>query len=441
MKRFAATAVRATLFALALALPSAHALGDALTDRAAALLNRGDAKSAYELLLPLEPQRAGDPQYDYLLGVAALDAGDPERAVFALERVLALQPDNALARAEIARAYYVMGEREAARREFEAVRRYDIPEDAKATVDRFLSAIAAAEGTRIDGFIELGAGYDSNVSSALATSTIAIPAFGGAAFTLDPSLTERGDQFFNVAGGVAFTRKLSQPWSLVGGIAAYLRRNTDATRFDTTSVDGNIGVRYMRGLDAFTLGAQGQYYAVDAARYREATGAVAQWQHAFDERTQASVFGQYVQLRYESQPVRDADRSILGVAFARAFSGALSPAVYGSIYGGQEKALDPAYPHLGHTPVGVRAGGQLRLGGGWSAFASASYEQRKYDGPEPLFFTTREDRQTDVIAGLAYLLRPGTTLLAQLAYTDNNSNIPLNDFDRTISSVALRFNF
>jgi len=53
----------------------------------------------------------------------------------------------------------------------------------------------------------------------------------------------------------------------------------------------------------------------------------------------------------------------------------------------------------------------------------------------------REDRQTDVIAGVSYLWRPGITLLAQLAYTDNSSTIPLNDFNRTISSVALRFNF
>lgn len=440
MKRFAVTAVRAAL-ALAFAFFSAHALADALTDRAAALLKRGDAKAAYELLLPLEPQRAGDPQYDYLLGIAALDAGDPERAVFALERVLAQQPDNALARAEIARAYYAMGEREAAKREFEAVRRYAIPDEAKATVDRFLSAIAAAEGTRIDGFIELSGGYDSNVSSATATSNIAIPAFGGGAFTLDPTLTQRGDQFINVAGGVNFTHKLSQPWALVGGIAATMRINTDASEFDTNTVDGTAGIRYARGLNAFTLGAQGQYFSVGNARYRDVTGAIAQWQHSFDERTQATLFGQFAQLRYESQPVRDADRSIIGVAYAQAFSGAYSPVIFGSVYGGQEEALDPANPHLGHKPVGVRLGGQLRLGGGWSTYGSVSYEQRKYGGLEPLFLVEREDKQTDAVLGLSYLWRPSTTVLAQVAYTDNRSNVPLNDFDRTVSSVSLRFNF
>ena len=438
--RFASVALRAFL-ALAFVLLSAHALADVVTDGAAALLKRGDAKAAYDLLLPLESQRAGDPAYDYLLGIASLDAGDPERAVFALERVLAVQPDNALARAEIARAFYVMGEREAARREFEAVRQSAIPESAKATVDQFLSAIAAAEGTRFDGFIELSGGYDTNVASATGNSRIAIPAFGGAAFNLDPTLTERGDQFFNVAAGVNFTRKLSQPWSLVGGISAFLRRNTDISAFDTETVDGTLGVRYSRGLDAFTGGAQGQYFAVGGARYRDATGAIAQWQHSFDERTQVTLFGQYAQLRYESQPVRDANRSIAGVGYAQAFAARYSPAIFASLYGGEEKAVDPLFPHLGHTPVGVRVGGLLRWGGGWASFASLSYEHRQYGGIEPLFLVEREDKQADANLGVSYLVRPGTTVLAQVAYTDNQSNIPLNDFKRTVTSAALRFNF
>jgi hypothetical protein len=307
-------------------------------------------------------------------------------------------------------------------------------------VDRFLSAIAAAEGTRLNGFIELSGGYDSNVASATATSRIAIPAFGGAAFTLDPTLTERGDQFFNVAGGLNFTRKLGQPWALVGGVSANLRRNSDVTVFNTDTVDASLGIRYTRGLDAFTLGAQGQYFAVGTARYRDATGAIAQWQHAFDERTQLTMFGQYAQLRYESQPVRDANRSIAGVGYAQAFIGRYSPTLFASVYGGQEEAVDPLFPHLGHTPVGVRMGGLVRLGGGWSTHASLSYEHRQYGGIEPLFLVERVDEQIDAILGVSYLWRPGSTLLAQVAYTDNQSNIALSDFQRMVTSVALRFN-
>ncbi|MEO8719085.1 MAG: porin family protein [Burkholderiales bacterium] len=437
MQHFISRAVLAVLlccFAL-------HAAADAVTDRAKALIQRGDAAGAYKLLQPLEPQRAGDPDFDYLLGLAALDAGAPERAVFALERVLAQQPDNLQARAEIARAYLAMGEREAAKREFEAVRSRQVPNEVRATIDRFLSAIAAAETTRLDHYLEATFGYDTNVNSATGTSSIAIPALGAAAFALSPSLTRQDDRFFNIGAGFNFTRKLDLSWSLVGGVSAVLRKNLAESTFDTDTIDGSFGVRFTRGLNAFTVGAQGQYFGVDARKYRSTSGIVGQWQHSFDERTQATLFGQLAELRYATQPVRDADRSIIGIAYAQVFSGEYSPAIFASLYGGEEKVVNEAFPHLGHKPVGVRLGGQWRLGGGWSLFASASYERRKYGGTEPLFLVTREDKQADVNLGLSYLWRSGTTLVVQAAHTNNSSNVVLNDFDRTVVSTSVRFNF
>ena len=56
---------------------------DAITDNAKALLDKGDAKAAYALLEPLEPQRAGDPDYDFLLGLSALETGKTLRILMA----------------------------------------------------------------------------------------------------------------------------------------------------------------------------------------------------------------------------------------------------------------------------------------------------------------------------------------------------------------------
>lgn len=420
---------------------SLGAAADAVTDRAKALLQRNDAQAAYKLLAPLEAQRAGDPEYDYLLGIAALDAGDPERAIFALERVLAVQPDNLQARAEIARAYMATGEREAAKRELEAVRSRQVPPQVRETIDRFLSAIAAAERTRVDKYLELAFGYDTNVNSATGMSTVAIPAIGNLAFTLDPSLTERDDRFLNLAAGINFTRKLDVAWSIVGGFAGNLRQNLSEGRFNTDALDASLGIRYRRGLEAFTVGFQGQYFAVDAATYRTTSGAVAQWQHSFDERTQATLYGQHAALRYDTQQVRDADRSVVGVAFAKAFTGEASPVLFLSLYGGEEKEVNELFPHLGHELIGFRVGGQWRLGGPWSAFTSLSHEQREYGGTEPLFLVQREDEQTDANVGLSYLWRSGMTLRLQASHTENSSNIVLNDFDRTVVSTSVRFNF
>ena len=98
------------------------AFADAVIDEARELVSSGQTQAAFALLDPLEAERSGDPEFDYLLGFTALDTGHPMRAVFALERVLAVEPTHDLARAEIARAYFIMGERATARKEFQTVR-------------------------------------------------------------------------------------------------------------------------------------------------------------------------------------------------------------------------------------------------------------------------------------------------------------------------------
>ena len=66
---------------------------------------------------------------------------DTARAIFALERVVAVRPDDQPARAELARAYLAAGESDNARAEFGRVRRADVPEEAAAAIDRVLGAL------------------------------------------------------------------------------------------------------------------------------------------------------------------------------------------------------------------------------------------------------------------------------------------------------------
>lgn len=105
-----------------LLLFSLSAVADETLDRARTLLGQKNPVAAYELLAPLAEAREGEPEFDYVFGIAALDAGFVTEAVFALERVLAMDPGNDVARAEIARAYFLLGETETAKQEFNTVR-------------------------------------------------------------------------------------------------------------------------------------------------------------------------------------------------------------------------------------------------------------------------------------------------------------------------------
>lgn len=441
MLRSAPRMMTRIVLGVVLAILSLSALADQTLDRAKRLLEQKQPAQAYELLLPLEAQRAGNPEYDYLLGIAALDSGHRERAIFALERVLAVQPDNALARAEIARAYLAVGEKDTARREFENVKRERIPAEARATIDRYLSAITAAETTQVQGYIEIGVGSDSNVNSATANSQIALPAFGGLIATLNSAATSKSDSFTSVAGGINFTRKLDPRWSVIGNVGGNGKFNRNEDQFDTDTVEGNLGARWAADADALTLAAQMQSFELDNSRYRDSRGMIAQWQHNLDEQRQLTGYLQYAQLRYPEQSIRDANRGIGGVAYAQAFSSRLSPVLFLSAYGGREKEVADGVPHLGHEPAGIRIGGQFKPAEGWTVFGGVNYEERRYGGPEPIFLATRKDKQTDLRLGASYLMRAGTTLILQAVSTDNKSNIDLYRFTRTVSTVSVRFDF
>ncbi len=411
------------------------AFADEITDRARRLLQEKNPQAAYQLLQPLESQR-----YDYLLGIAALDSGERERAVFALERVLAVNPNHAQARAEIARAYFLLGEKENALREFQNVRATNPPEAVKQTIDRYLSALGVG-ATQLSGFLEIGFGRDSNVNSATASNQIAIPALGGIVATIAPSGVKIHDTFATAGGGVNVVRGFTPEWAVVAGAAVNGKFNTHQSEFNTGTVDGNLGLRWSRGQEAITAGYQGQDFRVDNDDFRRSNGAVAQWQHSYSEHSQASLFVQEANLSYPTQSIRDARRTIGGVAFGYGWDAPSKPVVFGSLYGGSEKQKEADQPQLGHKPVGVRLGGQVSVGANAVLFGLLSYERRVYNGDNPIFRVTRRDKQSDIRLGMNYVLRPGWLLVPQIAYTDNQSNIDLDKYGRTVISLTLRKTF
>lgn len=428
------------MLALALAGP---AYADQLLDDARRLLGSKDAKGALALLSPHETRRAGEVDFDYLLGVAAIDAGDPQRAVFALERVLAVQPDFHVARAEIARAYFALGERANAQREFRTVREQTtVPAEARETIDRFLSALEPAR-TRLQGYLEGSFGFDTNVNSATSLTQVAIPLAGGAVLdvTLSPSSVRRKDKFFGVGGGVTLSHELTQAWSVIGSASGSLKSNRRADQFDTSTIDASLGTRYTRGQHAFTLAGQSQTFRLDDDRFRDSLGGLLQWQFNLSEINQFTTFYQQARLSYPAQRVRNADRRIGGIAYAHAFPALSSTVLFGSLYGGDERARESAFPHLGHKPLGVRLGGQIALLPSTTLFFGMSHELRRYNGSDPIFGTERRDRQTDWRLGMTYVFAQSWSLTPQLTHAENRSNIGLNAYKRTVSAIAVRRDF
>lgn len=415
---------------------------DQLTDEAHALLNAGKGKAAYALLEPQESARAGEPGYDFLLGLAALDVGQNTRAVFALERVLAMEPNNVRARAEIGRAYLALGEVETARQEFETVQRQGVPADVSLTLDRYIAATRRQESqtsATLNGYIEAQVGYDTNVNVGPNRNSVVIPGISQTPAVLSENSRANKDVFGQLGAGVNGRLPLSANLAVLGGLSGALRANQDKDQFDMTNYDANLGLVLTAGKNVFTLMGQFGSVSIDDARYRTAGGVTGQWQYNLDARNQVSGFLQYSNLHYIVQTVRDADRWVGGAAYAHLWRDGVVG--FGSLYLVNEKPQEANVEFLGFDGVGARLGARGNVTEKTTLFGGFSYEHRRYSAVDPSFLTERQDNQYGLLLGATYAFAKDWTLTPQISLTRNYSNTELNEYHREVASLAIRREF
>ncbi|RME33005.1 MAG: DUF560 domain-containing protein [Gammaproteobacteria bacterium] len=432
------------LFALLLAMCWGMVLADQLTGQAEELLQAGRGEEAYELLAPELAARAGDPAFDYLLGLAALDAGHPMEAVFALERVLDAQPDNVAARAELARAYFELGERHEARQEFELVSQEELPPSVQETINRYLSAIGqqlAGAKARFDAYISMGLGFDSNTNSATSDTTLSAPGLGLVGLKIDASSREQASAIWELATGIDFLHPLRGDLDLYGGIHFDQRIATRVTQFNTRTADGNVGLNYSRGDEVYGLQIAAERYFVAGTPNRDTLGATLSWRHALDPASSLTAFGGFAIQRYPDQEARNVNTVSGGLGYERQLDLRYRPRLYASIYAGADNELHDSRQDIGRDYGGLRIGAGAAFNRRLTGYASLDYQYSHYQGDDPLFLKRRRDHYAALNLGANYHLSGHFRLLPELRYTWNYSTLPLNRFDRLEAMVTVRNDF
>jgi tetratricopeptide (TPR) repeat protein len=437
------TLLSSGLLLVALLGNPAYAEVDALVSNARALLDQSQAQKAFDLLEPQEAARAGDPDFDTVLGIAANETGQYTRAVFALERVLSVQPGNSRARAELGRALFSVGDTKASRQVLMETKQDNIPAEAAATIDQFLQAIDRTEEaarSSVKPFLEASIGYDTNINSGPGNPNVAVPAFGGLIFTLNNAGVETKDAFVTLGGGLSARYVVDPRWSLIGNVSGNARVNAKYNDFNTGQVDVNAGASYRYDKHEFSGVVQAGTYTVAGSRARDQQGLVGEWTYRIDGFRQWSTYIQWGDLTYPGQSLRDATRTVIGTSYAHVFRDS-NVIVFGGGYVGTEKERAAGVPHLGHDLVGLRAGAQKTLSNAVALFGSLSYEDRKYGGTDPLFLVTRHDKQWNLNLGLNWAPAKLWRVTPQLTLTSVKSNVAISDYNRSMFSVTVRRDF
>ena len=426
------------LIAIATAAPAA-ASSDPLVKTASDLIKAGKSAQAYALLRPQRDASASDPDYNYALGLAAMDSNHVTEAILAFQRVLAITPDQTQARAELARAYAMSGDIDTARREFDTVAGDPtIPDPVR---QRFNTVVKRLDrtlkpGSNLTGFVEAGGGYDSNVNAATSAAQLLIPVFSflGPA-TLSTDARSQSDGFGSIAGGISEDFGFDRQSHVFASLLGTARFNGTQSQLNQTLGTATVGYSYTAANhDVASISAQTQQFLLGGARYRSATGIIAQYTHRLAGGSALSAQVEGFDIVYPTDRLRN----------ARRFGGAITYAArhfYIAAQGGHEAARNAQADNLSNAYGGLRASFDYRLAGKVAVFGTFAFETRRYDAADQLFLIRRRDNQYDASLGLHIALLPHVSFNPQVGYTRNDSNIAIDDYRRFTAAATVRFEF
>ena len=444
-----------------------QACADESIDRARALMSQGKAGEAYTLLEPLEAARAGNTEFDYALGIAALDAGKPDRATIAFERVLAVNPEFAGARLDLARAYFAMGSDDLAKSEFDLVQKQDTPANVQAIIGQYLAAIEARQKRSrpaLTGYAEAGGGSDSNITAVSGSFSSGVQqAYGIPNVQPTGNSVLRSADFTQYGVGVAY----SHPVELqsVQGIGLYAGGDIKERLyqggngdFNSRQFDMRAGMSLTRDADALRLGVQHQDYAQRGAtplapganavtNDRRTSGLTAEWRRALAPGRQISLFMQFNEHRFSTNPAQNINQQLFGGQFVNVWDASGKPLLMLSAFRSDDRALQPSNlagtTNVSKELVGARIYTQYSLLENLDVFASVGQTERRDKAAfaRSLTIDYVNDRTRDLSLGASWRVAPQWLLRAQVAAFENRSNAMLYDYRRNEASIFLRHDF
>lgn len=435
------------LVAAACIMASAHVHADPQAlEKARGLIASGNARQAYAELLPLQGQLSGDPEFDYLLGVAALDSGRNDEAIIALERVLALMPNHAGAQMDLARAYYASGSVDLAEAAFIKLRASNPPPAAQQAIARYLDAIQQRKRQAQAGWAlygELGTGYDSNITGVpVDFGAAAQQAFNLAGIEATGNSVKRSAPFAAGAIGGEYAAPVGAGLSAFAGGELRGRAYRRESDFNSIMGEAHAGAALTRGQDQWRASASYLAFRQEGAapeepkptNDRRMAGVGVDWRHALDSKTQLGLGVQLNRVTFPKNEIEDFDQAFLSGSWLRSFDRQGAPLLYVTAFGSFDRAPNEFADGTTKSKVlgGLRTYAQYSLSPKVQLFNGLALVHRRDRDEFARSTQVQDGRDTygEATIGALWQFRQSCQLRLQYAYSLNRSNIDIYDFNR-----------
>lgn len=432
----------------------------AVTDDIKALMEQNKFAQAYQLG-KANPDQLGDPLFDFYFGITALDAGAPGEGVLALERYALSYPENRNARFNLARGYYILGEDQRARDEFEALRS-GAADDELAAIERFLDAVRARESryqSTANLWLEAGLGSDSNINAGVSNNHVLdIPGLATFVPVPDSVAVKESDWYYSYATGVRGTFPIAPGVALYGSASLDARNHGSSLndQFDQFNYGATGGLSYLAGKNLFRAGLATQQQSVFAQNYLSTSGVTGEWAHQFDQFNRFSMGALLGRQNFKNTEVhalkdksdnttssgselRTADYWGVSLGWTRVFGVAWKPVLNLSAgFNREENANDR--PDLSRNIHNARAQLSLTPAPRWGVGIGLNYLQANHkDRFAQVASEARHDHSYGVDTVVSYRIDKAWSVRAEAIWNTQNSNVGLFDYSRTAVAAKVRY--
>lgn len=405
------------------------------------LIETGQYSLAFTQSQSLLDDWTGEPIFDYLYGLAALNSGELEQARFAFERILMTQPEHHRARLELARLQMAQGQWVHANENFNAVLANNPPETVRQNIQRLLDELArrqASQQPQHQFQLSLSGGHDDNINSATSLRSIDLNFAGLGSLTaiLPEASRAQAVDFTRLQADAIWIVPHTQQRQWFASVQGEHKYLLDDLPLDQTQLSLTAGLRQQLGLHQLQLSLQSHSILRDGNRLLWSPALSAQWQKRFGRHARLGLQGRWSGVSYPDQPQLNLDIYQIAPQLhwqQGAHQWLIQPQISSNRLRNGER------DHLDHDQWGVSGRYQIQARPDLALNAYAQWQQSDYAKRHPTFTEKRQDNYWHVGAEARYQISSKWQLWSELRHTVQDSNLDLYEYDRTSLELGVRY--
>jgi hypothetical protein len=417
------------------------------TEQLNQLVSAGQFDEAFEMGNSQLAMWEGDSEFDILFGIAALETGNINESIFALERVVVTGETSILrqrARLELARAHLLTNNLPASEALFNEVLASNPPQNVQDNIQAFLALIEArrnSQRSQVTFSVAPQFGHDDNINSATANGLIDTPLIGEIELGADGLKT--ADDFADLTVGLGFRRPFTRDTSIDANLILNRHDNQSSSQFDMDYALADLTYGWGGEVNRFRHSVQFQRVYLDKEAFQGSLRFNNSWQRAGQNGWYQSLAASVSTTRNDNTPtsprndLKDTNQLLLSGTLTKLterFTNSLT------LFYADDKVRDSAGEHNGRSYYGVAHNVLWRFNNSHTPYVRVSLQKTKHDDEHPIFFNdVRSDTSTSAAVGWSWTYSNRLTMSAEASYSSGDSNIPLFEYTRSKFQAGFKF--